>query len=48
MALERLPGNEATAALQAALAAAPDDDKPAIAHSLRKRGVEVPACPTCG
>ena len=45
MALERLPGNEATAALQAALAAASDDEKPAIAHSLRVRGVEVAGVP---
>ncbi|TVS14959.1 MAG: hypothetical protein EA424_17675 [Planctomycetaceae bacterium] len=45
MALERLPGEEATAALQAALATAADEDKPAIAHSLRVRGVEVPGVP---
>lgn len=45
MALERLPGEEATAALQAALATATDEDKPAIAHSLRVRGVEVPGVP---
>jgi hypothetical protein len=35
MALERLPGDEATAALQAALAAASEAQKPALAHSLR-------------
>ncbi len=45
MALERLPGEEATAALQAALATAADEDKPAIAHSLRVRGIEVPGVP---
>ena len=45
MALERLPGDEATAALQAALAAASEAQKPALAHSLRVRGVEVPGVP---
>jgi hypothetical protein len=45
MALERLPGEKATAALQAALAKAPDADKPAVAHSLRVRGVETPGIP---
>ena len=45
MALERLPGEKATAALQAALAAAGDADKPALAHSLRVRGVETPGVP---
>jgi hypothetical protein len=45
MALERLPGDKATAALQAALASAAEADKPALAHSLRVRGVEVPGVP---
>jgi len=45
MALERLPGQRATAALQAALAAADDTDKPALAHSLNVRGVETPGVP---
>ena len=45
MALERLPGEKATAALQAALAAAGDAAKPALAHSLRVRGVETPGVP---
>ena len=45
MALERLPGDRATAALQAALARAADDAKPALAHSLRVRGVETPGVP---
>ena len=45
MALERLPGDQATAALQAALAAAAEDAKPALAHSLRVRGVQVPGVP---
>jgi len=45
MALERLPGQGATAALQTALASAPDDQKPALAYSLRKRGVETPGVP---
>ncbi len=45
MALERLPGENATAALKAALATAADADKPALAHSLRVRGVETPGVP---
>ncbi|NLF70060.1 MAG: hypothetical protein GX575_13540 [Candidatus Anammoximicrobium sp.] len=45
MALERLPGDQATAALQAALAKAGDAAKPALAHSLRVRGVETPGVP---
>ena len=45
MALERLPGKKATAVLQAALAAAADADKPALAHSLRVRGIETPGVP---
>jgi hypothetical protein len=42
MALERLPGDKATAALREALATAADADRPALAHSLRVRGVETP------
>jgi hypothetical protein len=45
MALERLPGEQATKALQTALAAADEADKPALAHSLRVRGVDVPDVP---
>lgn len=45
MALERLPGDKATAALKAALAKATDAQKPALAHSLRVRGVETPGVP---
>jgi len=45
MALERLPGEKATAALTAALATAAEADKPALAHSLRVRGVETPGVP---
>ncbi len=42
MCLEGLPASEAVAALQAGLKAAPDDFKPAMAHSLEKRGVATP------
>jgi hypothetical protein len=45
MALERLPGEGATKALQAALASAADSQKFALAHSLRVRGVDVPGVP---
>lgn len=45
MALERLPGDKPTTALKAALEAADEPDKPALAHSLRKRGVDVPGVP---
>jgi HEAT repeat protein len=45
MALERLPGQQATKVLQAALEKAADKDKPALAHSLRVRGVETPGVP---
>ena len=45
MALERLPGQKATDALRAALDAADEAQKPALAHSLRVRGVEVPGVP---
>jgi hypothetical protein len=45
MTLERLPGDKATAALQAALATAADTKKSALAHSLRVRGAETPGVP---
>ncbi len=45
MALERLPGDKATAVLKEALAKAADAQKPALAHSLRVRGVETPGVP---
>ncbi|MFO7805771.1 MAG: hypothetical protein R6V30_08910 [Paracoccaceae bacterium] len=45
MCLEGLPAAEAVDALQAKLRTAPDDFKPALAHSLRKRGVSVPDVP---
>lgn len=45
MALERLPGDKATAVLKKALATATDAQKPALAHSLRVRGVETPGVP---
>ncbi len=44
-AVERIPGDAAIAALQDGLDAAPEDFKPAMAHSLRVRGVEVPGIP---
>ena len=45
MALQRIPGDNAIAALKAGLEIVPDDFKPAIACSLRARGVEVPNVP---
>jgi len=45
MCLEALPVREAVAALQAGLEAAPAEQKPALAYSLRKRGVDVPGVP---
>ncbi len=45
MALERLPGDKATAILKKALASASDAEKPAFAHSLGNRGVGVPGVP---
>ena len=42
MALERLPGDKAVAALKAGLVSAADDFKPNLAHSLRVRGVKTP------
>lgn len=44
-ALQRIPGDESLAALKAGLAAAQGDHKPAMAESLRRRGVEVPDVP---
>jgi HEAT repeat protein len=45
MALERIPNRRAVAALKAAFAEAPEDFKPNIAQSLRKRGEEVAGYP---
>jgi HEAT repeat protein len=45
-ALERIPGDESLGALKAALNSVPDDFKPAIAHSLRVRGVAVAGYPS--
>jgi len=45
MALQRIPGDNAIAALKAGLEIVPDDFKPAIACSLRARGVDVPDVP---
>jgi hypothetical protein len=45
MALERLPGDKAVAALRAAVISAPEDFKPNLAHSLRVRGVKMPGVP---
>lgn len=45
MVLERLPGEKSLNALKAGLAAAPPEFKPAIAVSLRVRGVQVPDLP---
>jgi hypothetical protein len=45
MALERLPGQAATDALQAALETASEDDRPALAYSLEMRGVTVAGVP---
>lgn len=45
MVLERIPGKPSLKALKAGLETAPDDFKPNIAQSLRKRGVEVPGIP---
>jgi HEAT repeat protein len=45
MALERIPNRRAVAALKAAFEAAPEDFKPNIAQSLRKRGEEVAGYP---
>ena len=45
MALERIPGEASLAALREGLAAAPDDFKPNVAHSLRVRGEVVDNIP---
>jgi len=45
MALERIPTKRAVAALKAGFEAAPEDFKPNIAQSLRKRGEEVAGYP---
>lgn len=45
-ALERIPGEESLGALKAALTSVPEAFKPAIAHSLRVRGVEVAGYPS--
>jgi HEAT repeat protein len=45
MALERIPGQRAVAALKAGFEAAPEDFKTNIAQSLRKRGEEVAGYP---
>jgi hypothetical protein len=46
MALERIPAKGAAAALKAGFEAAPEDFKPNIAQSLRKRGQEVKGYPS--
>ena len=43
--LTLLPGEAPVAAMQAALALAPEDFKPSLAQGLRARGVEVPGIP---
>lgn len=45
-ALERIPGNESLAALQAGLASVGDEFKPAMAQSLRVRGVKLDGYPS--
>lgn len=45
MALERIPGKRAMTTLKAAFEKAPEDFKPNIAQSLRKRGEEVDGYP---
>jgi HEAT repeat protein len=45
-ALERIPGPKAVAALKEALQSAPEDYRPAIAQSLRVRGVKVAGYPS--
>jgi HEAT repeat protein len=45
-ALERIPGEESVEALQAGLASVPEEFKPAIANSLRVRGVKVSGYPS--
>ncbi len=45
-ALERIPGDESLNALRAGLESVPEEFKPAVAHSLRVRGVEVSGYPS--
>lgn len=45
MALERIPGKRAVAVLKTSFEVAPEDFKPNIAQSLRKRGEEVAGYP---
>jgi HEAT repeat protein len=45
-AVERIPGGASLEALKAALASAPDDFKPNLAESLRRRGEEVAGPPS--
>ena len=45
MALERIPGKRAVTTLKNAFEKAPEDFKPNIAQSLRKRGQEVAGYP---
>ena len=45
-ALERIPGDKSLAALKAGLEQAPPAFKPAMAQSLRRRGVAVEGLPT--
>jgi HEAT repeat protein len=45
MALERMPNRRAVAALKAAFEAAPEDFKPNLTQSLRKRGEQVDGYP---
>jgi hypothetical protein len=44
--LERIPGKESVAALEAALASSAEEFKPALANSLRVRGVKVQGYPS--
>lgn len=46
MTLQRIPGDTSLAALKAVLADADEEFKPAVAQSLRARGVEVPNVPS--
>jgi hypothetical protein len=45
MALERLPGDQATQVLQQAFQGAAEADRPAFAYSLQVRGVSTPEVP---
>ena len=45
MALERIPGKRTVTTLKAAFEKVPEDFKPNIAQSLRKRGEEVAGYP---